>query len=223
MRTVLKLISRNALMCKIDLKDASFSVPIHRNHRKFLRFYVKGNLFEFTYLPFGLSTSPHSFTKVMKPVMSHLRSKGFISSIFLDNILCIASSTEECLSQAIETTAFLSSLGFIINEQKNCFILSNRTEYLGFIVDSEKFCLKIPESKKVTISNLLSSLQSGTSCSITTFSRLIGSLISICPATAYGTLYTNELERVKQSNFIINEGDFDQLMTIARSLQSDLD
>lgn len=73
MRTVMKLVSQDAFMYKLDMKDAYFLVPVHPNYRKYLRFWVGGNLFELTCLPFGLSTSPYVFTKVMRPVISGLR------------------------------------------------------------------------------------------------------------------------------------------------------
>ena len=36
-------------MCKINLKDVYFSVPLHKNPRKLVRFLWAGNLYEFLY------------------------------------------------------------------------------------------------------------------------------------------------------------------------------
>ena len=41
-------------MCKLDLKDAYFSVPVGQNSRKFVRILWKGTLYEFVCLCFGL-------------------------------------------------------------------------------------------------------------------------------------------------------------------------
>lgn len=81
-RTAVKL-SKNSFLGIIDLKDAYFLVPIHFSHRKYLRFLFNGKLYEFNCLPFRLSTAPYVFIKLMKPVMSYLRKKGFSSVVYL--------------------------------------------------------------------------------------------------------------------------------------------
>ena len=60
-------------MITMDLKDAYLSVPIHADHSKYLRFEWESELWEFTCLPFGLSSAPRVFTKVMKPVIGKVR------------------------------------------------------------------------------------------------------------------------------------------------------
>lgn len=146
-RTVIKLISPGAFMAKIDLQDAYFLIPVRHQDRKFLRFSFQGKLFQYTCLPFGLSTSPHAFTKLMRPVVQHLRLKGLISAIYLDDILYIAPTFEECQINALETVRLLSSLGFVVNREKSCLTPLVRCEYLGFIVDSQKFCLELLQKK----------------------------------------------------------------------------
>ena len=48
------LIDQNCFMASLDWKDAYYSVKIHPEHRKYLRFYWKGILYQFTCLPNGL-------------------------------------------------------------------------------------------------------------------------------------------------------------------------
>ena len=58
-------------MTKADLKDAYFIVPIHDSNRPDLHFSAMGPHYQFTRLPFGLSSTPCStpwvFTKTLKP------------------------------------------------------------------------------------------------------------------------------------------------------------
>ena len=42
----------------IDFKDAYFHIPIHSQSRKYMRFHIQDQSYEFKALPFGLSTSP---------------------------------------------------------------------------------------------------------------------------------------------------------------------
>ena len=50
----------------IDLSDAYLHISIHPNSRKYLRFYQRSQVFQFTSLPFGLATEV--FTMVVKEV-----------------------------------------------------------------------------------------------------------------------------------------------------------
>ena len=76
----LNLISPADFMVSLDLKDAYFNIPI-------FSFIWKSQRYEFTCLPFGYSLAPRVFTKVFKPIISHLRLPGLRIIIFLDDIL----------------------------------------------------------------------------------------------------------------------------------------
>ena len=41
---------------ELDLQDAYFMVPIHEQHKKYLRLQFQNKIYEFQYLPFGLSS-----------------------------------------------------------------------------------------------------------------------------------------------------------------------
>jgi hypothetical protein len=53
--TALKLITKDCWLASLDLKDAYYSVPIHAESQKVLKFSYKGKLFQFTAFPNGLS------------------------------------------------------------------------------------------------------------------------------------------------------------------------
>ena len=40
-----QVLQKNDYMCKIDLKDAYFAVPLHSSSQKYIRFKWKGNLY----------------------------------------------------------------------------------------------------------------------------------------------------------------------------------
>ena len=63
-------------MASIDLKDAYLSIAIWEEHRKYLRFLWENTMYEFQCLPFGLSSAPRVFTKLLKPVLARLRHQG---------------------------------------------------------------------------------------------------------------------------------------------------
>lgn len=208
LRTTIKLISRNCYMTSIDLKDAYFLLPICPDYRKFLRFKFQSKLYEFNVLPFGLSTAPFVFTKLMKPVMSHLRCLGHISTIYLDDICCIGQTYSDCLQNTLHTRYVLESLGFVINEEKSSLVPNNTCQYLGFVIDSVNFQVRLPEEKRISLKNLIKEFLKIERTTIRNFARLVGTLTAACPAVQYGWIYTKSLERIKYLALLRND-DYD--------------
>ena len=90
-------------------------VPISGKHRKYLKFRWKGVLYHYTCLPNGLCSAPRFFTKLFKPVLSHLRAQGFTSSIYLDDLFLQGDT--ECTNNVHKTVALLTDLGFTKKNQ----------------------------------------------------------------------------------------------------------
>ena len=65
------LIQPEDWMIKLDLKDASLQIPIQAEHQH-LQFQWKLKTYQFQCLPFGLTSAPRVFSKVMKPVVGAL-------------------------------------------------------------------------------------------------------------------------------------------------------
>lgn len=65
-QVVRDVLQRQDWLTRIDLKDAYLAVPICQEHRKYLRFIWANQAYEFQCLPFGLSTAPRAFTKILR-------------------------------------------------------------------------------------------------------------------------------------------------------------
>ena len=53
---VKNMITKECYMASIDLTEAYHSVPVHEDHRRYLKIQWKGQLSHYCSLPFGLST-----------------------------------------------------------------------------------------------------------------------------------------------------------------------
>lgn len=220
-RTVIRLMLPDTHMATLDIEDAYLLVPIHVSHRKFLRFQWRGIFYEFAVLPFGLSTAPFIFTKIIRPVTSFLREEGFESIVYLDDFLLLGSSIGSCRDNVQAHINLLSALGFIINYNKSELIPAKRRKYLGFIFDSENQTIAIPAERREKLLKMILDFSSKSSSSIRDFAGMIGSLVSVCPAIRYGLLYTKLFERVKYLALLKSNGLYSAKLSIPLFLQED--
>ena len=142
-----------------DIKSGYHHVEIYPTHQRFLGFSWVFNgvrkYFKFVVLPFGLSTGPYIFTKVMRPLVKHWRSQALRIVVYLDDGLGVCGTKDTCLRQSLLVHSDLISSGFVPNKDKCMWIPSQLLRWLGFHWDFARGLLSIPEDK---ISVLLASI-----------------------------------------------------------------
>ena len=163
-------------MAKVDLKDAYFTIPIHSNQRKYLRFVVAQETYEFNCLPFGLSSAPWVFTKTLKPVAALLREAGVRMIVYIDDILILAETKEKVQEQAEALVYLLECLGFIINQKKSVLTPAQTMDFLGLTVDTVLMQLRLPGEKMKKIRAEARKLEREVRVSARALSRLIGKM-----------------------------------------------
>jgi len=220
-RTVTRLMTENCFMCSIDLQDAYFLISIHSDFRKYLRFEFDGTLYEYNCLPFGLNIAPLVFTKLMKPVLNSLRSQGFRSVAYLDDILLLGPTSNDCLTNVRASLDLFLSLGFLPNYNKCKLVPSQTIEYLGFLFDSRDMSISPAPAKAQNILQLVKAFSQLKHCSIRQFAMLLGKLTSVCPGVRYGWLYTKLLERQKFLALRHSNQNFNAKMSLPEHLSSD--
>ena len=82
-----QIAKRGDYMISLDLSKGYHHVDIHRNSQQFLGIQWRGEFYVFRSLPFGLSTAPWVFTKLMQEVFSKWRSLGHRCTFYLDDSL----------------------------------------------------------------------------------------------------------------------------------------
>ena len=88
--TALDLMEKDSVMASLDLKDAYYTVSVHKSDRKYLKFYWKGMLYQFVALPNGLACAPRFFTKIMSPLFAKAREEGVECFQYIDDVFIIA-------------------------------------------------------------------------------------------------------------------------------------
>ena len=131
LNTIINLMSPDCYMAPLDLKDAYYSIPVMKEHRKYLRFLFNGQLYQFTCLPNGLSSCPRKFTKTLKPILTTLHKDGHIASGYLDDIYLQGKNYNDCLRNIVNTLKLFIKLGFINAQQSQFLCHQKRSKCLG--------------------------------------------------------------------------------------------
>ena len=191
------LLKKGDYMTRVDLKDAYFAVPVHAYHQRYLRFQWKGQAYEFSCLPFGLASAPRVFTKIMKPVVGFLRSKGVRCVIYLDDLLVMHQDKEELKDQSALAVNLLEALGFLVNYPKSQLEPSQTTVYLGFVIDSVKKELQLPNEKVDKIRTDATRLLRQSLVSARELAQLIGRMSAAILAVYPAPLHYRSLQVLK--------------------------
>ena len=153
------LVHESDFLFKFDIKSGYHHVDIYPSHQKFLGFSWTlddvQKYFVFTVLPFGLSTGPFIFTKVMRPLVAYWRSQGIRICCYLDDGLGASQPSSLAVEHSTKVRNTLLASGFVINEEKSIWVPTQTISWLGLDYDSNEHVLRITDKR---IASLLKSL-----------------------------------------------------------------
>lgn len=196
------LIDPSDYLVSLDLSDAFFSVCIHNDSKDYLCFQFQDKTYHFNVLPFGMTSSPRIFSKLLRVPILHLRNLGYKISFYLDDIFLCSHSPSLLKSQLQKTLELLTSLGFTPNFSKSNLIPSRRIKHLGFIWDTESMMLSVPEEKILKANYIAKSLTP--SCSLRSLSSFIGLANSLNPGFPLAPLHFRNLQFLLASHVRTN-------------------
>ena len=133
------------------MKDAYYSVPIAISHGKYVRFSWRGQLYQFTCLPNGLSCGPRKFTKLLKPAITKLHLRGHISSGYIDDLYLQGKTYHDCVHIVIDTVIQIDTLGLVTHPAKSAFIPSQQLVILGFVLNSVTMTITLTQEKALAL------------------------------------------------------------------------
>ena len=119
---------------------------------KYVRFEWEYSLYEFLCLCFELGPAPRLFAKLIKASLSILHKLYIRIIVYLDDFLILGKTLEETILSRDTAVYLLQNLGFVINLKKSVLQPTQRTEFLGMIIDSVEMTVSLPQEKLESIS-----------------------------------------------------------------------
>ena len=120
------------LFSKVDLSQAYQQLPLEEELRKLVVINTQKGLFRYTRLPYGISSAPGIFQRVMESLLQGI--PGVIA--YLDDILVSAATEEEHLQRLEMVFERLEKAGLRARESK-CEFMVPSVSYLGHQIDED--------------------------------------------------------------------------------------
>ncbi|KAM9972521.1 hypothetical protein ACTFIW_006064 [Dictyostelium discoideum] len=216
------MVKQGYYMVKLDIKKAYLHVLVDPQYRDLFRFVWKGSHYRWKTMPFGLSTAPRIFTMLLRPVLRMLRDINVSVIAYLDDLLIVGSTKEECLSNLKKTMDLLVKLGFKLNLEKSVLEPTQSITFLGLQIDSVSMKLLVPKEKKKSVIKEIRNFLKLDCCSPRKLAGLKGKLIALKDAVIPFRLYTRRTNKFHSQCLTLANGDCDQSFPIPQDVKSEI-
>lgn len=178
----------------IDLTDAYLHIPIHPASRKYLRFAVGDQLFQFRALPFGLNTAPLVFTRLMNVITSYLHRQNLALYPYLDDWLIRNAEYLSTLHDVQSCLRVIISVGLIPNWKKSDLIPSQSFVFIGMEFLTAQNIVRLPRERLDSLIETVSLFRQRNQCSAREFLSLLGKLSAASDLVTLGRLHLRPLQ-----------------------------
>ena len=221
--TIRTSLQQGEWVTSIDFKDAYFHIPIQEQSRKYLRFHVQGQTYQFKAVPFGLSTAPMEFTVIAKEVKLMAIHKGIRIHQYLDDWLGRARSQshQTYLQHTRGLVATCQQLGRLVNLEKSELEPKQIFDFVGYQFDlragRERPTTDLWQNLQEKIRTLLALL----ACPVRQFMSLIGLLTATEKQVHLGRLHMRPIQWHLKNNWRVPES-LEKVIPIPRSMHPHL-
>ena len=148
------------------------SVQIDVLFRRYFCFWVDETMWNFKRMPFGLTSAPWIFTRLMRVIKKFLRKRGILINSFIDDFILWASTRFQALFHLEWTKKVLVWLGFKLNLKKTSESPVQSLIYLGVQLELES--LSLPQEKILKLRSLCNATSAKQKVSRADLEGLIG-------------------------------------------------
>ena len=130
----LDALSGSRYFSTLDLVSGYWQVPLTEDAKEKSTFTTRNGLWRWKVLPFGLTSAPATFQRLMEKVLQGLHWKTLL--LYLDDVIVIAPDFESHLERLEEVFKRLRGANLKLKPSK-CELFKKEVRYLGHVVSSE--------------------------------------------------------------------------------------
>ena len=219
--TIRTSLQQGEWVTSLDFIDAYFHIPIQEQSRKYLRFHVQGQTYQFKALPFGLSTAPLEFTVVAKEVKLMAINKGIRIHQNLDDWLVRARSHQDCLQHTQDLVNICQKLGWLVNLEQSELEPKQIFDFVGYQFDLKAGRVRPTPDQWQSLQDKILEILSRPTCPVRQFMSLIGLLTATEKQVHLGRLHMRPIQWHLKNNWRVPES-LEKIIPVPRSLHPHL-
>ena len=215
--TIRTSLQQGEWVTSIDFKDAFFHIPIQEKSRKYLRFHVQGQTYQFKALPFGLSTAPLEFTVIAEEVKLMAILKGIRIHQYLDDWLVRARSHQACLQHTQILVEICQDLCWLVNLDKSELDPKQTFDFVGYQFDLKAGRVRPTPDRWQSLQDKILEILSLPACPVQQFMSLIGLLTATEKQVHLGRLHMRPIQWHLKNHWRVPKS-LEKVIHIPRSL-----
>ena len=219
--TIRTSLQQGEWVTSVDFKDAYFHIPIQDQSRKYLRFHVQGQTYQFRALPFRLSTAPMEFTILVKEVKLMAMRRGIRIHQYLDDWLVRANSYPVCRQHTQILVQMCQELGWLVNTEKSELEPKQVFNFVGYQFDLRTGRVRPTPDRWESLQDKIQALLSLPACPVRQFMSLIGLLTATEKQVYLGRLHMRPIQWHLKNNWRVPES-LEKIIPLPRSLHPHL-
>lgn len=118
----------------LDLLSGYWQVPLNEDAQEKAAFVTRGGLWKWRVLPFGLTSAPATFERLMEKVLHGLQWKSLL--LYLDDVVVFSPDFDQHLSRLTTVLDRFRGANLKLKPSK-CEILQKEVRYLGHVINRE--------------------------------------------------------------------------------------
>ncbi|XP_069129272.1 uncharacterized protein [Argopecten irradians] len=218
-RSIIASVREGMWATSVDLRDAYFHIPIKKSARKFLRFTCNGKVFQFRAMPFGLTTAPLVFTKLLQVVVGFLHSRGIDVHIYFDDSLMLHLVRESLVQNTRLVLKLLLKVGFIPSKEKSEVSPSRDFVFLGNRFNTVQGIALPPLEKFEKARDLALTFTSWSNVQVRWFLSFLGYLNSLADVVPLGRLHIRPLQMFLLANWVPASREWEAWLPLNQSVK----
>ena len=130
----LDALTGSAYFSTLDLLSGYWQVPLDAEAQEKAAFVTRGGLWTWKVLPFGLTSAPATFERLMEQVLKGLQWKTLL--LYLDDVIVYSPDIDSHLDRLAEVLDRFRAAGLKLKPAK-CELLQQQVKYLGHVVSAQ--------------------------------------------------------------------------------------